>query len=113
MRGAMWLAFVLAMGALGQQEPPQRMHFRDATVVKIGSTAAYYEYTIETADDGYVCRSRRRLVVTEGSRVKVAIQGSDVYIIDDEGKTQPATAVSRYRLSRATPKKTAMLRGSA
>jgi hypothetical protein len=112
MHRVMWLATIIMIGALGQT-PPQRMHFRDATVIKISSTAAYYEYTVETAEDGYICRSRRRLVVTEGSRVKVAIEGNYVYMTDENGTPQQTIGVSQYRLPAATPQKTtAMQRGS-
>jgi len=60
--------------------------YRDATVIKIDSSATYYEYTVETAKDGYVVRSPRRLVLAEGSHVKVAIAGEYVYLTDARGK---------------------------
>jgi hypothetical protein len=83
-------------------------------VIKISGTVAYYEYTVETAEDGYVCTSRRRLILAEGSRIKIAIQGGEVFIIDDDGRTQPTNGVSQYRRpAQPIPKKAVMQPGDA
>jgi hypothetical protein len=67
----------------------------------------YYEYTLDTTVERYVVKSPRRLAVTEGLRVKVAIAGEYVYITDKEGRPQQTIGVMQYRIPAPRPKKSA------
>jgi hypothetical protein len=101
---AILVAFLCVTGLVAQQPLPQ-WSFAEATVIKIDSSRPYYEYTIETAVEGYVVRSPIRIVITEGAHVKVAIVREYVYITDANGKTQQTTGVLRYRLPPPSPPK--------
>jgi hypothetical protein len=90
------LASVFISGLFAQM--PRKWSFADAAVIKIDSTATYYEYTVETATDGFVIRSPRRLAISEGAHVKVAIEGKSVFITDENGRPNETFGVSQYRL---------------
>src|SRR5580658_2881079 len=93
---AILLASVCITGLLAQEQPLPRWSFAEATVIKIDSSRPYYEYTIETAVEGYVVRSPTRIVITKGAHVKVAFVREYVYITDANGKPQQTTGVLQY-----------------
>ena len=93
----MLLVSALATGVRSAQ--PSRMHFQAATLVEIDSAATYYQYTLETADRGFIVRSPRRLYVTEGARVEFAIAGSRLYLKDQDGNAHETFYMSRSTCS--------------
>ena len=111
--GAIFLASLFVTG-LPAQEPPRPLHFADAKVIKIDSTATYYQYTVETDKEGYVVRSERRLLLYEGSLVKIAVGAKYVILTDEKGRPNQTVGATQYRLpTPSPPKKNAALFGGA
>jgi hypothetical protein len=89
------LALLFGVAMLSAQGPP-RERYHAGKLIKISASEGNYSYTIETSEDGYMCKSSQQLRLTQGSQVQFVVEGRSLFIIDEDGKPQETSYQLQY-----------------
>jgi hypothetical protein len=90
------IAGLILILALGVQAPPTANFLKGHLVEIANPSHNRYEYTIVTAEDGYVGRSSKPVRVENDTEVRFTIKRGTLYLVDVDGKVQRLRYVLQF-----------------